>query len=144
MSNDKWNTQSTDCDLSHWPRHLSRLDLTVDKMQDAEATLRQLNGASPEGDSAMYDAVYLALEKLKRASFRKRALLLITDGRENDSHHGANEVRNLLAESGVLLYSISVLDTIRLAHKGGHESARCVRSIVRGHRWFSALSGQRH
>jgi VWFA-related protein len=44
---------------------------------------------------------------------------LITDGRENDSHHGANEVRNLLAESGVLLYSISVLDTIRLAHKGG-------------------------
>lgn len=94
-------------------------DAATTGAQDAEAIARQLTNLTPKGDYSIYDAVYLGLDRLQHASFRKRALVMITDGRASDSQHDPNEVRAKLADSGALLYSICFLDPIRLARKAG-------------------------
>ena len=42
--------------------------------------------ASSSGSTALYDAVYLGIEKLRHAHNRRKALLLVTDGEDNHSH----------------------------------------------------------
>ena len=42
---------------------------------------------SPSGWTALYDAVYLGMQQLRRAHNPRRALLLITDGEDNHSHY---------------------------------------------------------
>jgi Ca-activated chloride channel family protein len=54
----------------------------------------------------MYDAVYLALEKLKHAANSRRALLLITDGEDNHSRYSASSVKELIKEQDVQIYAI--------------------------------------
>jgi Ca-activated chloride channel family protein len=97
----------------------SRPRLLVDTTRDADQILRKLSNVLPKGDTAMLDAVYVAAQKVQRGSRPKRALLLITDGGENDSRYKFNEVQSFLAESDLTLYSICVLDRIKLGGKAG-------------------------
>ncbi len=97
----------------------SEAQLLVDRTRDADAVLRQLTRVQPQGQTALYDAVYLGVEKVTGGAHHKRALLLISDGGENDSRHGFGELRSFLAESDVVLYSICVLDQIDLVGKAG-------------------------
>ena len=46
-----------------------------------------------EGATALYDAVYLGLSKLKGGQNPKKALLLITDGEDNHSRYSRREIR---------------------------------------------------
>ncbi len=64
--------------------------------------------ASAQGKTAMYDAVYLALQTLKRGSNPRRALLLITDGGDNHSRYTASEIKELLKEKDVQVYAIGI------------------------------------
>ena len=58
------------------------------------------------GSTALYDAVYLGVEKARQGRHQKRALLLISDGLDNNSQYNQAELRELLQESGVPVYSI--------------------------------------
>ena len=97
----------------------SRADVLLERTRDADAVLRKLTYIKPHGDTALYDAVYLGVEKLRRGTHPKRVLLLITDGDENDSRYTFREVRDSLAESGTIVYSVCILDPIRLTGKAG-------------------------
>lgn len=97
----------------------SRANMLIDRTHDADALLRTLRGVRADGDTALYDAVYLGAEKLQRGEQPKRVLLVITDGRENSSRHSFKEVHSLLEESDLLVYSICVLDPIQLTGKAG-------------------------
>ncbi len=97
----------------------SRAELLVDRTRDVDLMLHKIDGIKPKGDTALYDAVYLGADKLQRASYAKRTLLLISDGEENDSRHGFKELRSLLSEAGVLLYSICVSDLVTISGKAG-------------------------
>jgi Ca-activated chloride channel family protein len=61
-----------------------------------------------KGSTALYDAVYLAIEKAKQGRHKKRALLLISDGEENNSRYSFKELRERLKESDVAVYSIGM------------------------------------
>jgi len=61
------------------------------------------------GNTALYDACYLGVEKVQRGGHPKRALLLISDGQDNNSRYTFNELRRLLKESDVVLYGIGIL-----------------------------------
>ena len=61
------------------------------------------------GNTALYDACYLGVEKVQRGAHPKRALLLISDGQDNNSRYTFNELRRLLKESDVVLYGIGIL-----------------------------------
>jgi Ca-activated chloride channel homolog len=60
----------------------------------------------PGGSTAVYDAVYMALDQIKKAKNEKKALILITDGEDNSSRYSPAEVREFAKESDVQIYGI--------------------------------------
>ena len=87
----------------------SRAQLLLDKTRDGNAVLDKLTFVETKNQTALYDACYLGVEKVQRGVHPKRALLLISDGQDNDSRYTFNELRKLLKESDVVLYGIGIL-----------------------------------
>ncbi|HEX8142911.1 MAG TPA: VWA domain-containing protein [Pyrinomonadaceae bacterium] len=87
----------------------NRAQLLLDRTRDGNAVLNKLTFIDPKSNTALYDACYLGVEKVSRGTHPKRALLLISDGQDNDSRYTFSEVRRLLKESDVVLYSIGIL-----------------------------------
>ena len=87
----------------------SRAQLLLDKTRDGNAVLDKLTFVQTKNNTALYDACYLGVEKVQRGSHPKRALLLISDGQDNNSRYTFNELRRLLKESDVTLYGIGIL-----------------------------------
>jgi Ca-activated chloride channel family protein len=71
---------------------------------------QQLLFARPKGSTALFDAIYVALDKMKEAKYSRKALLLISDGGDNHSRYTENEVKSQIKESDVLIYSVGVFD----------------------------------
>jgi Ca-activated chloride channel family protein len=63
-----------------------------------------------KGMTAMYDAVYVGLEKLKTGTNPKKALLLITDGEDNRSRYTFQNVKDFVKEQDVQIYAIVITD----------------------------------
>jgi len=87
----------------------SRAQLLLDKTRDGDAVLNKLTFVETKGNTALYDACYLGVEKVTRGAHQKRALLLISDGQDNNSRYTFNNVRRMLKESDVVVYSIGIL-----------------------------------
>lgn len=87
----------------------SRAQLLLDKTRDGNAVLDKLMFVQTRNNTALYDACYLGVEKVQRGTHAKRALLLISDGQDNNSRYTFNELRRLLKESDVVLYGIGIL-----------------------------------
>ena len=87
----------------------SRAQLLIDRTRNSGAVLDKLTFVDTKGETALYDACYLGVEKVKRGTHPKRALLLISDGQDNNSRYTFNELRRLLKESDVLIYAIGIL-----------------------------------
>lgn len=86
----------------------SRAQLLLDRTRDSDALLNKLTFVETKGNTALYDATYLGVEKVTRGIHDKRVLLIISDGQDNNSRYTFNEVRRLMKESGVLIYSIGI------------------------------------
>ena len=87
----------------------SRAQLLLDKTRDGNSVLDKLTFVQTRNNTALYDACYLGVEKVQRGAHPKRALLLISDGQDNNSRYTFNELRRLLKESDVVLYGIGIL-----------------------------------
>lgn len=87
----------------------SRAQLLLDKTRDGNAVLDKLMFVETKNNTALYDACYLGVEKVQRGAHPKRALLLISDGQDNNSRYTFNELRRLLKESDVVLYGVGIL-----------------------------------
>ncbi len=74
----------------------------LERTHDAEALLR--------GQTALYDAIALGLEQVRQSRYAKRALLVISDGADNQSRLSLNELRRLSQEAGVTLHAIVIGD----------------------------------
>lgn len=102
--------------------------LLLERTRDGKAILDRLSAATPHGATALYDACYLGVERLTGGIYPKRVLLLISDGEDNNSRYNLDEVRHLLRESDVVLYSIGIADRIQLTGKAGAQ----VRATLEG------------
>jgi Ca-activated chloride channel family protein len=87
----------------------SRAQLLLDKTRDGDAVLNKFSFVETKGNTALYDACYLGVEKVARGTHQKRAILLISDGQDNNSRYTFSEVRRTLKESDVILYSVGIL-----------------------------------
>ncbi len=87
----------------------SRAQMLLDKTRDGDAVLDKLTYVETKGQTALYDACYLGVEKVTRGAHQKRAVLLISDGQDNNSRYTFSELRRLLKESDVVVYSIGIL-----------------------------------
>jgi len=66
----------------------------------------EISFANPEGRTALYDSIYLGLEKLRNARNEKKALIVITDGEDNSSRYTFSELNEVVKESDVQIYAI--------------------------------------
>jgi Ca-activated chloride channel family protein len=87
----------------------SRAQLLLDRTRDGDAVLQKLSLVQPSKNTALYDAVYLGVERVSRGSHQKKALLIISDGQDNSSRYNFNEVRRLIKESDVVTYAVGIL-----------------------------------
>jgi len=87
----------------------SRAQLLLDKTRDGNSVLNKLTFIETKSQTALYDACYLGVEKVQRGVHPKRALLLISDGQDNNSRYTFKELQRLLKESDVTLYAIGIL-----------------------------------
>jgi Ca-activated chloride channel homolog len=87
----------------------SRAQLLMDRTRDGSAVLDKLSLVQPKNNTALYDAVYLGTERVTRGAHQKKALLIISDGQDNSSRYNFGEVRRLLKESDVTIYSVGIL-----------------------------------
>ena len=64
---------------------------------------------SPQGRTALYDAVIEGLTHLQLAHREKKALILISDGGDNSSKSKYSEVLELARQSQVMIYSVGLV-----------------------------------
>ncbi len=88
----------------------NRAQLLMDRTRDGDAVLSKLQLVKPKQNTALYDAVYLGIERVTRGTHQKRALLIISDGQDNASRYNFGEVRRLMKESDVVTYAVGIVD----------------------------------
>jgi len=66
--------------------------------------------ASAKGRTALLDAIYLGLSQMRGAQNGKRALLIISDGADNNSRYNEKDIKRLVREADTQLYSIGIFD----------------------------------
>jgi Ca-activated chloride channel homolog len=88
----------------------NRAQLLLDRTRNGEAVLEKLTLVQPKSNTALYDAVYLGTNRVIRGTHQKKAILIISDGQDNNSRYTFNDVRRLLKESDVTVYSVGIVD----------------------------------
>jgi Ca-activated chloride channel family protein len=83
-----------------------RSRLLQDFTSHSDTIQNEITFSSPKGRTALYDAVYLGLEKMKDARHDKKALIVITDGEDNTSRYTFREVKEFVKESDTQIYVI--------------------------------------
>jgi Ca-activated chloride channel family protein len=122
----------------------SQARLLLDRTHNGDAVFRKLTYVQPHGNTALYDAVYLGIEKVMRGAYQKRAILLITDGEDNDSRYSFNELRRSLRESDATIYAIGVVKNF-LPRKGalnGRETLEELASVSGGKAFFPSAESE--
>jgi Ca-activated chloride channel family protein len=87
-----------------------RAQLLLDKTRNSDALVDKLTFVQTKGQTALYDACYLGVEKVTRGTHPKRAVLLISDGQDNSSRYTFNELRRLLKETDVIIYAVGIVN----------------------------------
>jgi Ca-activated chloride channel homolog len=64
----------------------------------------------PRKRTALLDAIYMGITKMRQAKFAKKALLIISDGGDNHSRYTENEIKSLVKEADVMIYAIGIYD----------------------------------
>jgi len=113
--------------FSDRPRIVSDFTSDVGKLQQS------ILSTPPKGSTALFDAVYLGLNKLKESNNPKKALLLITDGEDNRSRYSFGDVRSFIREQDVQLYAIGILDP---ATGAGRDALAQLTDITGGRAFF--------
>jgi Ca-activated chloride channel family protein len=75
---------------------------------DPRPIVDRLASIKPHGQTALYDAVYLALEKVRQGPHSRQAILVVSDGQDNSSSHTFAELSAAVRESGVIIYTVGI------------------------------------
>jgi Ca-activated chloride channel family protein len=81
-----------------------------DFTQSVEDIQGKLVYTIPKGRTALLDAIYLGISKMRQAKFSKKALLIISDGGDNHSRYTEGEIKSMVKEADVLIYAIGIYD----------------------------------
>lgn len=112
--------------------------LFANTTQSTESIETQLLELKPKGNTALADAIFLGLDKLKNATYRRKALVIISDGGDNMSRHSLRSVKSLAKESDAQVYAIDVCDapsllfTKKLEEKFGRQWLSQVTEVTGG------------
>ncbi len=86
------------------PEEVSDFTSSVDEIQN------KLIYAVPRKRTALLDAIYMGVHKMRQAKFPKKALLIISDGGDNHSRYTEGEIKAMVKEADVMVYAIGIYD----------------------------------
>src|ERR1039458_466424 len=86
------------------PEEISDFTSSVDDIQG------RLIYTVPRGRTALLDAIYLGVTKMRQAKYPKKALLIISDGGDNHSRYTEGEIKSMVKEADILIYAIGIYD----------------------------------
>jgi len=86
--------------------------LIADASQSTNTILARLATVEPKGMTSLYDSIYLGVNKLRSSRYKRRAMVIVSDGGDNHSRYTLKEIKSVLAESDILTYSIGIFDDI--------------------------------
>jgi len=113
-----------------------RPHVTVDFTSDISKLENHLLFVGAKGSTALYDALYVGMDKVKQGINPKKALLLISDGGENHSRYTLSNLKDFAREKDVQLYIIGIGGAYR-AEGGGLDAL----ADMTGGRTFNARGG---
>ena len=90
--------------FSDEPEDITDFTNSVDEIQN------KLVFAVPKKRTALLDAIYMGVSKMRQAKYPKKALLIISDGGDNHSRYTENEIKSLVKEADVMIYAIGIYD----------------------------------
>ena len=88
----------------------NRPEMATDFTRSIEEIQNRLTFTQSKGRTALLDAIYLALNKMKEAKNSQKALLVISDGGDNSSRYTEREIKRLVRESDVQIYAIGIFE----------------------------------
>jgi Ca-activated chloride channel family protein len=86
------------------PALLTEFSASIDQIEPVVTRLE------PAGETALWDAIYVALHSMRSATHPRKALLVISDGGDNHSRYSYDEVKSLLKESDIQVYAIDIFE----------------------------------
>jgi len=85
-----------------------------EEVEDFTSSIEDIQGkliyTVPKGRTALLDAIYLGISKMRAAKFPKKALLIVSDGGDNHSRYTEGEIKSVVKEADVLVYAIGIYD----------------------------------
>ena len=84
------------------------------EVSDFTSSVEEIQGklvyTVPKGRTALLDAIYLGISKMRQAKYQKKALLIISDGGDNHSRYTEGEIKSMVKEADALIYAIGIYD----------------------------------
>jgi len=77
-----------------------------------EEIQNRLAFSQSKGRTALLDALYMAMDHMKKARNPRKAVLIISDGGDNSSRFTESEVKNLVREADVQIYAIGIFEPL--------------------------------
>ncbi len=85
-------------------------EVLVDFTSSVEDIQNKLVYAIPKGRTALLDAIYLGMNRMTKAHYERKALLIISDGGDNHSRYTEGEIKAMVREADVQIYGIGLFD----------------------------------
>ena len=106
-----------------------RPNILTESTQSIDAIEANLASKAPDGNTALLDAISMGATRMRSAQYRRRTLLIISDGGDNHSRHHLKEIKRLVQDSDVDVYALGIFDT-----------APATFEELMGRRWLSAIT----
>ena len=94
-------------------------EFTSDRHRLENSTL----GLRADGETALYDAVALALDQVKRGKYRKKVLVVVTDGEDNSSRLKFSQLIERAEEEEVLVYAVGMFGQVGMGLMGARSGS---------------------
>jgi VWFA-related protein len=105
------SNRSDEIFVVHFSDHVSLgLPVNTPFTDDLDQLRAALWRGTPQGRTALNDAIVLALKHLEQGRRDRRTLVLVSDGGDNSSVHVADDVMRKVLESRATIYTIGIID----------------------------------
>jgi Ca-activated chloride channel family protein len=113
----------------------NRPSLLSDSTHSTASIENEVALAVPAGNTALLDAIYVGVSKLRTARYKRRALVIISDGGDNHSRYTAAEIRRMVQEEDVEIYALGIFSRIFKSYEEwtGERLLNGITEITGGH-----------
>jgi Ca-activated chloride channel homolog len=106
----------------------------------AELRNRIAFGTNASGMTALYDALYMSVEKVKKGRNTRKAIVTISDGGNNHSRYTAKDFEELMREQDVQVFRLPLIDGEAVVAACARVSAQLRSQYLIGYRSTNEMS----